>query len=131
LYYSFFSYNKKKYFIKYKKKKKNKNLKLYNLSIKKSKNLFFLNKIKNGDLHYFLKLPKTIKKKNENLKIARYEDKIKVFNINKLNMGFLDFLIYIFFKINMLEKDEENKLKKKMKRKHIEMVLNYPLKIQR
>jgi hypothetical protein len=131
LYYSFFSYNKKKYFIKYKKKKKNKNLKLYNLSIKKSKNLLFLNKIKNGDLHYFLKLPKTIKKKNENLKIARYEDKIKVFNINKLNMGFLDFLIYIFFKINMLEKDEENKLKKKMKRKHIEMVLNYPLKIQR
>lgn len=134
LYYSFFSHNKKKFLIKdkeKKKKKKNINLKLYNTMIKKSKNLLYLNKIKEGNLRYFLKLPKSIKKKNEHLKISRYEDKIKISSVNKLNMGFLDFLIYLFFKINMLEKDKENKLKKKMKRRHIEMVLNYPLKIQR
>jgi hypothetical protein len=82
-------------------------------------------------LNFFLNLSNKLKKNNEFLKIDRYEDKIKRLNSKKLNMGFLDFLIYIFFKINMLEKKKEDIFRGKKKRKSLEMILNYPLKIKR
>jgi hypothetical protein len=37
--------------------------------------------------------------------------------LKKLNIGFLDFLTYIFFKINMLEKEKEELEKRKKRRK--------------
>ena len=46
-------------------------------------------------------------------------------------MGFLDFLIYTFLKINMLEKSKEDKIKIKRSRRRVEMVMNYSLKIRK
>ena len=89
----------------------------------------YLNKLKNGDLDFFIKLP--IKMKKENLNIFAYENKIKELTPKKLNMGFLDFLVYIFFKINMLEKKEEDIIKSQRNRRSTEMILNYPLKFER
>ena len=63
-------------------------------------------------------MPKDIKlEENSLLKISNYEDKIKKINKMKLNIGFLDFLTYIFFKINMLEKRKEEIEKRKKRRR--------------
>ena len=136
LYYSFFS-RKKKYIKKSKKnnfllkRKENSFLKIFYKKKRKILSEQYLNNIKNGDLNFFLNLPDNLKKNNEFLKIDRYEDKIKRLNSKKLNMGYLDFLIYIFFKINMLEKKKEDIFRGKKKRRSLEMILNYPLKIKR
>src|ERR1700742_4294622 len=136
LYYSFFS-RKKKYIKKSKKnnlllkRKENSFLKIFYKKKRKILSEQYLNNIKNGDLNFFLNLPDNLKKNNEFLKIDRYEDKIKRLNSKKLNMGYLDFLIYIFFKINMLEKKKEDIFRGKKKRRSLEMILNYPLKIKK
>ena len=46
-------------------------------------------------------------------------------------MGFLDFLVYIFFKINMLEKKEDEIIKSQKNKRSTEMILNYALKFER
>jgi hypothetical protein len=95
-------------------------------------NYMYLNKLRLGKINFFLKLPfKITKKKKANLNIFRYEDKIKLLTSKKINLGFLDFLVYIFFKINMLEKQKEDIIRNSRNRKHSEMVIDYPLKIQK
>jgi len=80
-------------------------------------------------LDFFIKSLKIKNKKN--LNIFSYENKIKQISLYKLNIGFLDFLVYIFFKINMLEKNEDDIIKSRKNKKNIEMILNYPLKIEK
>jgi hypothetical protein len=95
-------------------------------------NYIYLNKLISGKINFFLKLPfKITKEKKANLNIFRYEDKIKLLTSKKINLGFLDFLVYIFFKINMLEKRKEDIIRNSRNRKHAEMVIDYPLKIKR
>src|SRR5438270_363777 len=89
--------------------------------IKKLLFKIYLNKFKNGNLKFFINLTTKIKK--ENLNIFAYENKIKELTPKKLNMGFLDFLVYIFFKINMLEKKKEDIIKSQRNRRSTEMVL--------
>jgi len=130
-----------KYFIKKLRKNKNCNIRKeinfvnfnnYFLEKRIKLNYKFLDKLKLGNLNFFLKLPfKITNEKKANLNIATYEDKIKILTSKKINLGFLDFLVYIFFKINMLERQKEDIIKNSRNRKHIEMVLDYPLKIQR
>jgi hypothetical protein len=91
----------------------------------------YLDKLKNGNLNFFLKLPSKIIKNKKNLSIFAYENKIERLNSKKLNMGFLDFLVYIFFKINILEKKQEDITRSRKNRKNLEMIINYPLKLQR
>ena len=93
----------------------------------------YLDNLKKGNLNCFLNLSeKSNTIENEkNLSIPAYEEKIKLVSSKRLNLGFLDFLVYIFFKINMLEKNKEDVIRNKKKRKSVEMVLNYPLKIQK
>jgi hypothetical protein len=69
--------------------------------------------------------------KKENLNISRYEEKIKLLTSKRINLGFLDFLVYIFFKINMLEKQKEDMIRNSKNRKHVEMVIDYKLKLER
>jgi hypothetical protein len=135
LYYSFFSKKRKKKKLKKKyldliynsnKNKKNKkgdSYKYFKEYLKIRKDYLSgnnLNNIKNNNLNYFIKLPEHLKKNEDNsfLKISYYEDKIKKINITKLNIGFLDFLTYLFFKINMLEKEKEEIIKRKERRKN-------------
>ena len=101
---------------------------LYNKSKQKNLNEFFLNNIKEGNLYKFLKKEK---KENEFLKIEAYEKKINLLDFKKLNIGFLDFFFYIFFKINMLEKKQDDIIHGSGNRRHYEMVLNYSLKIKK
>jgi hypothetical protein len=89
---------------------------------------FYLKKIKNGDLGFFFKFSK---KKNNHLVIPAYEEKIQQVAIGKLNICFFDFIMYLFFKINMLEKKKEDILRLKKRRRQQEMIYNYPLKIER
>lgn len=147
LYYAYFSKMKIKRKIKIKKafffikrkynlnkkliNKKNTHIHFNNYFLKKKIELShdYLNKLKSGDLDFFINLPTKVKK--ENLNIFAYENKIKELTFKKLNMGFLDFLVYIFFKINMLEKKEEDIIKSQRNKRSTEMILNYPLKFQR
>jgi hypothetical protein len=46
-------------------------------------------------------------------------------------MGFFDYVMYLFFKINVLEKKKDDKLRQKIKRIHIEPILNYSIKIKK
>jgi len=89
----------------------------------------YLNRIKNNDFKYFFKFDKN-KIKNKFVVISKYEDDIKYTN-NSLNMGFFDYVMYLFFKINILENKKDEKLLLKTKRIHIETILNYPIKIKR
>jgi hypothetical protein len=142
LYYGYFSKikikrkkrSKKGFFFKIKKKNNLKeNFDSFNhYFFKKREHLSqkYLNKLKNSDLNFFFKLSDKMKK-NKIFNISAYENKIKELNSKKLNMGFLDFLVYIFFKINMLEKKEEDILRARKSRKSLEMILNYPVKFQR
>src|ERR1700742_2996781 len=111
-----------------KKKKKFFFFNLYNKKKQKNSNEFFLNNIKEGNLYKFLKKEK---KQNEFLKIEAYEKKIILLNYRKLNIGFLDFFFYIFFKINMLEKRQDDIIHGSGSRRHYEMILNYSLKIKK
>jgi hypothetical protein len=109
-----------------------KNINKYFLQERIQLNCIFLNKLKMGELNYFLELPfKISKEKKEDLNIFKYEEKIKMLTSKKLNLGFLDFLVYIFFKINMLEKRKEDIIRNSRSRKHVEMVIDYPLKIEK
>jgi hypothetical protein len=147
LYYAYFSKmrikrekkKKKKFSFLFNKLKKINNIKNNNKFLyfsnyffqkKKRRNNRYLNKLKNGDLNFFIKLPTKIKNK-ENLNIFAYENKIKELTLKKLNMGFLDFLVYIFFKINMLEKKEDEIIKSQKNKRSTEMILNYALKFER
>jgi hypothetical protein len=146
LYHSYFTRNKIKRRIKSIKNfsyllKKNKK----NFLIKKDKfndfrmvdrmnlNDLYLNNLKDNKLNTFLKLPinDEILKNRKSLSIPAYEIKIKLLSSKKYNMGFLDFLIYTFLKINMLEKSKEDKIKIQRSRRRVEMVMNYSLKIRR
>jgi hypothetical protein len=93
----------------------------------------YLNNLKDNKLNTFLKLPinDDILKKKKSLSIPAYENKIKLLSSKKYNMGFLDFLIYTFLKINMLEKSKEDKIKIQRSRRRVEMIMNYSLKIRR
>jgi hypothetical protein len=128
---------KKKIYIKksflYKKKYDQNNKKFisfyyYNRKKRIISNNSFLNNIKDGNLYKFFKKKK---EKNEFLKIEAYDKKINLFKFKKLNMGFLDFLFYIFFKINMLDKREDDIIHNSRNRRNYEMVLNYPKKIKK
>src|ERR1044072_1494941 len=109
---------KRGFFFKLKKKifniKKKTNLLSYNnyfLQKKINLNEVFLKNLKEGNLNYFLKLPEKItEEQKKNLKIFAYDNKIKMLNLKRFNLGFLDFLIYIFFKINMIKKVEEEEI---------------------
>src|ERR1700744_196728 len=138
LYFVYFSRSKLKrnikrrkafmYRLRYEKKKKFFFFNLYNKKKQKNSNEFFLNNIKEGNLYKFLKKEK---KQNEFLKIEAYEKKIILLNYRKLNIGFLDFFFYIFFKINMLEKRQDDIIHGSGSRRHYEMILNYSLKIKK
>jgi hypothetical protein len=93
----------------------------------------YLKNLKDNKLNTFLKLPinDNILKKKKSLSIPAYENKIKLLSSKKYNMGFLDFLIYTFLKINMLEKSKEDKIKIQRSRRRVEMIMNYSLKIRR
>jgi hypothetical protein len=92
-----------------------------------------LNNLKENNLDYFSIMSEEDSKKinKNNLSIPAYERKIKLLSSKKLNLGFLDFLVYIFFKINMLEKNKEDIIKNRKRRKGIEMILNYSLKFRK
>lgn len=79
----------------------------------------YLENLKKGNLNCFLDLSeKSDTIENEkNLSIPAYEEKIKLVSSKRLNLGFLDFLVYIFFKINMLEKNKEDVIRNKKKEK--------------
>jgi hypothetical protein len=119
--------------LKFKKNKelKFKNINKYLLQERIQLNYIFLNKLQMGELNYFLELPKISKEKKENLNIFKYEEKIKILTSKRINLGFLDFLVYIFFKINMLEKKKEDIIRNSRSRKHVEMVIDYPSKIEK
>ena len=51
--------------------------------------------------------------------------------IKLINNNFFFFYLNNFFKINMLERKKEDIIRYSRSRKHIEMVLDYPLKIER
>ena len=93
----------------------------------------YFSNLKDNKLSTFLKLPISddILKNKQDLSIPAYENKIKLLSSKKYNMGFLDFLIYTFLKINMLEKSKEDKIKIQRSRRRVEMVMNYSLKIRR
>ena len=93
----------------------------------------YFSNLKDNKLSTFLKLPISddILKNKQDLSIPAYENKIKLLSSKKYNMGFLDFLIYTFLKINMLEKSKEDKIKIKRSRRRVEMVMNYSLKIRK
>jgi hypothetical protein len=113
--------------------KTNKNFlmfKKYKNNIKGSINANYLTYLKEGDLDNFFKLSEEAKNNKKYLNIYAYENKIKQIKNKGLNLGFLDFLEYVFFKINMLEKTKEDIIRNKKKRKSVEMVLNYALKIK-
>jgi hypothetical protein len=140
LYYGYFSklkikrkIKKKKGFFFLKKKKNNKllscNINKYFLQEKINLSNKYLEKLKNSDLNFFIKIP--VIKNKKDLNIFAYEKRIKQLSLKRLNMGFLDFLVYIFFKINMLEKQEDEITKSRKSRKSVEMILNYPLKIEK
>jgi len=144
LYYGFFSKRRRKrrrikrgfrYVCKLVKVKKKKSVQnSFKKFFKKKRNFLnakYLTYIKKGNLKFFIKLPEHLKKKNEFLNIPFYEDKIKRENSRKLNLGFLDFLIYLFFKINMLEKQKEDILNNRKKRRNWEMVPNFLVKMKR
>jgi hypothetical protein len=104
----------------------------YFLKKRTNLNYEYLNKLKLGKINFFLKLPfKMTQEKKENLNISRYEEKIKLLTSKRINLGFLDFLVYIFFKINMLEKQKEDMIRNSKNRKHVEMVIDYKLKLER
>jgi hypothetical protein len=103
-------------------------LKLYNKKRQISSNNFFLNNIKEGNLYKILKKKE---KNNEFLKIEAYDNKIKLLKLKKLNIGFLDFFFYIFFKINMLNKRQDDIIHGSGSRRNYEMILNYSLKIKK
>ena len=92
----------------------------------------YLNALKNSELDVFFDVPdkKEMIRNKRHLSIPAYENKIEQLSIKKLNMGLLDFLIYVFFKINTLEKSKEDLIRNKKKRRSVEMILNYPLKLQ-
>ena len=94
-------------------------------------NSVYLDNLKNNNLKSFINIPKISEKNKKFLNIYSYEKKIKLLKEKKINMGFLDFMIYLFFKINMLEKEEDDKLRYVKRRRSLEMVLNYPRKIER
>jgi hypothetical protein len=103
-------------------------LNLYNNNIQINSKKFFLKNIKKGNLFKFLKKEK---KNNEFLKIEAYENKINLLKYKKLNIGFLDFFFYIFFKINMLNKREDDIIHGSGDSRNYEMVLNYSSKIKK
>jgi hypothetical protein len=119
--------------IKIKKKKKfnfffyNKYDKEYRLKLRNT----YLNGLKKGDLELFFKKSNISKEKKKNIDLTPYEKKIKKLNSKKLNLGFLDFFFYLFFKINMLERDREDLIRSKRRRKKLEMILDYPKKIKK
>jgi hypothetical protein len=94
-------------------------------------NISYFNKLKDGNLEFFFNDFKIAKESKNFLKMYSYEKKIKNLNSKKLNLGFLDFFLYVFFKINMMYKREDDILKGKKKRKSLEMVLNYQTKINK
>lgn len=110
-------------------KKKDKYFNSYILKKKIYLNKFFLYSLKENNLELFFKLTKNVNKKY--LSINSYESKLKMIKPKRINMGFLDFLIYIFFKINMLDKEEDEIIKSRKKRRSVEMILNYSLKIKK
>lgn len=124
-YFTFFSFRKKRL---NKSTKKNLYAQLYKERTINHFNKSCLNDLKNNNLNKFLKNVKKKQENNEFLKIDRYEDKIRTLDNGCLNLGFFDFLVYTFFKVNMLEKPEE--MKKKIKKRNYEQVLNYNSKIQ-
>jgi hypothetical protein len=139
LYFVYFTRNKLKRKIKIRKAfiyksnyksnyKKNIFLKIYNDTKQIHFNEFFLNNIKEGNLFKFLKKEK---KDNEFLKIEAYEKKMNLLKYKKLNIGFLDFFFYIFFKINMLNKRQDDIIHGSGSRRHYEMVLDYSSKIKK
>lgn len=109
MYNSFFLFRTKK--INYTKKIKKVYINKYKKNNSIYTNITYLNNVKNGLLSKFIKTKKKDEQNNSFLKIEKYEKKIKKITYRKLNMGFFDFLIYTFFKINMLSKPAE--LKKK------------------
>lgn len=144
LYYAYFSrvkvekkqreiLNFKSLFLKKKKRRNFKFLSIENYNKKKRSdlNIRYLNKLKEGDLEFFFKDFKIAEESKNFLKMYSYENKIKNLNSKKLNLGFLDFFLYIFFKINMMYKKDDDILKGKKKRKSLEMVLNYHTKISK
>jgi len=94
-------------------------------------NKVYIDNLKNNNIRSFIKIPAISEKNKKFLNIYSYERKIKLLEEKRINMGFLDFVIYIFFKINMLEKEEDDKLRYVKRRRSLEMVLNYPKKIKR
>jgi hypothetical protein len=150
LYHSYFTRNNIKrrikskksfsYLLKENKKKKSKFFfrkkdKFDNYSMVDRMNLndIYLSNLKDNKLSTFLKLPISddILKNRKSVSIPAYENKIKLLSSKKYNMGFLDFLIYTFLKINMLEKSKEDKIKIQRSRRRVEMIMNYSLKIRR
>jgi len=150
LYHSYFTRNNIKRRIKSKKsfsyslkEKKRKKVKIfsrkkdkfndYRMLVRMNLNDIYLSNLKDNKLSTFLKLPinDDILKNRGDLSIPAYENKIKLLSSKKYNMGFLDFLIYTFFKINMLEKGREDKIKIQRSRRRVEMIMNYSLKIRR
>jgi len=79
-------------------------------------------------LYKFLKKEK---KNNEFLKIEAYDNKINLLKFKKLNIGFLDFFFYIFFKINMLSKRQDDIIHGSGSKRYYEMILNYSSKIKK
>lgn len=92
----------------------------------------YLDKVRNNKLNSFIALQEddNILQKNSSLKIPAYENKIRLLSSKRLNLGFLDFLIYIFLKINMINKKKEDQIRNKKNRKKVEMIMNYQTKIQ-
>lgn len=124
-YFTFFLYRRKRL---KKKVKKTIYSRLYKKRVIENFNKIYLDDLKNNNLNRYLKNVKKKQLNNEFLKIEKYEEKIKILKNGDLNFGFFDFLVYTFFKVNMLEKPEE--MSKKIKKRNYEQVLNYEFKIR-
>jgi hypothetical protein len=82
-------------------------------------------------LDFFIEKLKITRESRFFLNAFGYEKKFKRLNSKKVNLGFLDFFIYIFFKINMLNKKNDDLARSSRKKRNIEMVFNYALKIKK
>jgi len=82
-------------------------------------NEYYLNDLKEGNLNTLLNSSEKLNniENKKNLSIPAYEEKIQLLSSKRLNLGFLDFLVYIFFKINMLDKNKEDIIRNKKKEK--------------
>jgi hypothetical protein len=91
----------------------------------------YFESLKNGNLDFFFKNLNITRESRYFSNAFGYEKKFKRLNSKKVNLGFLDFFIYLFFKINMLDRKNDDLARSSRKKRNIEMVLNYSLKIKK